>query len=282
MTTTAGRPLQGRRILVTRPRAQAAELTRLLEAQRRDGDAPTVRIDPGGLDAARRGGPLLDGFRCLIFTSVNGVAAFRERSAMPGGAPFGSRTRSWSPSGRRPPGASSGGAPGGLVPGSSRPRGGRGPPRGSPTATPLLVRAAEARTCCRELAAAGARVTIAPAYRTALTREGAERASRSSRPADRCRHVHEFVDGPRVRRPRRAGQRGPDLVTWSWRIGDHGRDGCGHGLRVSVMPHGYTVPALAERSPATSRHRLPRRCGGDPGPGGDTHDSTPVPSAPTA
>ena len=48
---TTGLPLQGRRILVTRPRAQAAQLTRLLEAY----GAETVRCPPSASTLRRTG-----------------------------------------------------------------------------------------------------------------------------------------------------------------------------------------------------------------------------------
>ena len=77
------RPLFGRRIVVTRARAQAGELSGKLE---RLGAAvlefPTIEVRPpedyGPLDEAIRE---LDSFSWLIFTSVNGVEAFVERLA---------------------------------------------------------------------------------------------------------------------------------------------------------------------------------------------------------
>ena len=217
MTTTAGRPLQGRRILVTRPRAQAAQLTRLLATYGAETvTLPTIRIDPPEdwtpLDEAIRS---LDGFRCLIFTSVNGVAAFRERLRHAGRSALRMSHQIVVAIGPATAEAlRQEGLPADVVPEEFTAEGVVAALRArvAPGDAALLVRAAEARDVLpRELAAAGARVTIAPAYRTAPTREGAERAARAPRgPADRCRHVHELVDGPRVRRPRRAGQRGPD------------------------------------------------------------------------
>jgi uroporphyrinogen III methyltransferase/synthase len=75
------RPLFGKRIVVTRARAQAGELSGELE---RLGagvlEFPTIEIKPprdfGPLDAAIRD---LDRFDWLVFTSVNGVDAFMER-----------------------------------------------------------------------------------------------------------------------------------------------------------------------------------------------------------
>ena len=75
------RPLFGRRIVVTRARSQAGELSAMLEdlgAQVLE--FPTIKIqlpqDFGPLDEAIRE---LDSFDWLVFTSVNGVEAFLER-----------------------------------------------------------------------------------------------------------------------------------------------------------------------------------------------------------
>jgi uroporphyrinogen III methyltransferase / synthase len=75
------RPLFGRRVVVTRARAQAGELSRELEVLGAEvHEFPTIEIRPpedfGPLDAAIRA---LDSFDWLIFTSVNGVEAFIER-----------------------------------------------------------------------------------------------------------------------------------------------------------------------------------------------------------
>lgn len=75
------RPLFGRRIVVTRARAQAGDLSRELEALGAEVvEFPTMVIRPPGdfapLDKAIRE---LDGYDWLVFTSVNGVEAFVER-----------------------------------------------------------------------------------------------------------------------------------------------------------------------------------------------------------
>ncbi len=75
------RPLFGRRVVVTRARAQAGELSVKLEALGAEvHEFPTIEIRPpedfGPLDAAIRE---LDSFDWLVFTSVNGVEAFLER-----------------------------------------------------------------------------------------------------------------------------------------------------------------------------------------------------------
>jgi len=75
------RPLFGRRVIVTRARAQAGELSNDLERLGAEvHEFPTIEISPpedfGPLDAAIRD---LDSFDLIVFTSVNGVDAFLER-----------------------------------------------------------------------------------------------------------------------------------------------------------------------------------------------------------
>jgi uroporphyrinogen III methyltransferase/synthase len=75
------RPLFGRRIVVTRARTQAGELSERLERLGAEAiEFPTIGIRPpedfGPLDAAIDD---FDSFDWLIFTSVNGVEAFVER-----------------------------------------------------------------------------------------------------------------------------------------------------------------------------------------------------------
>jgi uroporphyrinogen III methyltransferase/synthase len=91
----------------------------------------------------------------------------------------------------------------------------------------LLVRAAEARDVLpRELEARGIRVTVAPAYRTVIAKEGADRVLALLAPAD----ARRLLDGVIV------GAIGPITAETA----------AEHGLRVSVMPREYTIPALAD------------------------------------
>ena len=76
-----GRPLHGRRILITRPREQADRFARVLDELGVDSIvAPTIRVMPpddwGPLDAAISE---LDSYDWVIFTSANGVRFFAER-----------------------------------------------------------------------------------------------------------------------------------------------------------------------------------------------------------
>jgi uroporphyrinogen III methyltransferase/synthase len=255
MTRTAGGPLQGRRILVTRPRAQAAQLTRLLEAYGAETVAlPTIRIDPPEdwtpLDEAIRS---LNGFRCVIFTSVNGVAAFRERLPHAGRSALRMSNQIVVAIGPATAEAlRQAGLEANVVPEEFTAEGVVAALRArvAPGDAALLVRAAEARDVLpRELAAAGARVTIAPAYRTALTREGAERALALLE----ARQINAvtFTSSSTVRgfvalvAPDNAARILSDVVVAA--IGPiTAVTAAEHGLRVSVMPHEYTVPALAE------------------------------------
>ncbi len=73
-------PLAGRRVLVTRPHGQASRLsTALAEQGAIPIEVPAIRIEPpeswADLDAAIARG----GYDWVVFTSVNGVAAFFER-----------------------------------------------------------------------------------------------------------------------------------------------------------------------------------------------------------
>jgi uroporphyrinogen III methyltransferase/synthase len=75
------RPLFGRRIVVTRARAQAGELSGLLEGLGAEvREFPTIEVRPpddyGPLDGAIRG---LDSVDWLVLTSMNGVDAFLQR-----------------------------------------------------------------------------------------------------------------------------------------------------------------------------------------------------------
>ena len=75
------KPLFGKRVLVTRSRTQASVLSRMLSDEGAEAiEVPTIEIAPpedfSDLDEAIRN---LDGFRWVVFTSVNGVASFFDR-----------------------------------------------------------------------------------------------------------------------------------------------------------------------------------------------------------
>src|SRR5690606_12567984 len=74
------RPLFGRRVLVTRPREQAAELVaRLAQLGADPVEAPLIRIVPP-LDNAplERAAAATHTFDAIVFTSANAVAAFMQ------------------------------------------------------------------------------------------------------------------------------------------------------------------------------------------------------------
>ncbi len=84
--TPAMRPLAGKRILVTRPHAQAPELAERLAALGAEAiEAPAIRIVPPNdmqpLDDACAAAASFD---WIVFTSANGVDAFVERAAAHG------------------------------------------------------------------------------------------------------------------------------------------------------------------------------------------------------
>ena len=75
------KPLFGRRILVTRPRDQSAEMVELIESLGAEAiEAPMIRVvapeDPGPLDAACAEAGRFD---WIVFASANAVEAFMER-----------------------------------------------------------------------------------------------------------------------------------------------------------------------------------------------------------
>ncbi|HXF92270.1 MAG TPA: uroporphyrinogen-III C-methyltransferase [Nitrospiraceae bacterium] len=80
------RPLFGKRILVTRAREQAADLSNLLAAYGGEPvECPTIQIvPPESWDDLDQALAELDHYRWLIFTSVNGVGPFMARLAEKG------------------------------------------------------------------------------------------------------------------------------------------------------------------------------------------------------
>jgi uroporphyrinogen III methyltransferase / synthase len=123
-------------------------------------------------------------------------------------------------------------------------------PRLAPGDAVLLVRATEARERLpQDLEAQGIRVTIAPAYRTRFPRDGAAEmvALLESRRID----VVTFTSSSTVRGflglvgPTEARRLLTGVVVAA--IGPvTAETATEHGLHVNVMPHEYTVPALAD------------------------------------
>jgi len=249
------RPLSGRRVLITRPRDQAGRLAQLLEAYGAETVMlPAIEILPpedwAPLDEALRA---LDGFRWVIFTSVNGVAAFRERLGVAGldarrvtdlrVAAIGPETAD---------AIRGAGIEPALVPAEYRAEG-LVDALGSqvdPGDAVLVVRAAEARDVLpRALRARGVQVTVVPAYRTVLAPEsgGGVRALLEARQIDAV----TFTSSSTVRGfVALVGSTDVRCLLEGVVVAAIGpitaETAAEHGLAVSVMPHDYTVPALAE------------------------------------
>lgn len=251
------RPLSGRRIVITRAREQAGRFRRLLEEAGAEViEVPAIQIVPPAswdpLDAAIA---RLEEFEWVIFTSVNGVESFRQRAAQAGGdavlaalcrrrvAAIGPATAvalgEWGVSAE-------------VVPGEYRAEGlvERLGGQIRPGDRVLLPRAAETRDLLvRELARLGARVTEVPAYRTLPARElGATfRRAVGGRPVDAVTFtssstVRHFV-GMLSEEERLALFRDGTVVACIGPI--TAETAADLGLRTSVMPSEYTIPALA-------------------------------------
>lgn len=252
--TLGRRPLVGRRIVVTRPRAQADRLAALLEAYGAEVvTLPSIRIAPpddyGPLDQAIA---RLDRFAWVLFTSANGVDAFRERLQAAGRDPGALAAARFGAIGPETAAAlARAGLRADAVPAEYRAEGLLEALRGHvrPGAEVLLVRAAEAREVLpRELEALGARVTVAPAYRTVPVTDGAQ-------------DILDLLQARRV-----------DVVTFTSSstvrgfmallpVGEYRRLLRGvvlaaigpitaatlaeYGLEAAITPREYTVPALA-------------------------------------
>jgi uroporphyrinogen III methyltransferase/synthase len=249
------RALQGRRVLVTRPRAQAARLTGLLESYGADTiTLPAIEIRPPEdwtpLDEAIR---TLSRFQWIVFTSANGVTAFSDRLRRAGLDPRGLANAHVAAIGPETADAlRRAGIEPEIVPVEYRAESlvealGTRVHRGDAV---LLVRAAEARDVLpRELEARGVEVTVAPAYRTALAPEGAgdvrgllETGRIDAVTFTSSSTVRGFakllgpVDARRLLEGVVVAAIGPITAETA----------AEHGLTVTVMPHEYTVPALAD------------------------------------
>jgi uroporphyrinogen-III synthase len=260
----APRPLEGRRIVVTRPRHQAAALaTRLEDAGAEVVSLPTIRLLPpedwGPLDAAVRD---LARYRWVLFTSANGVEAFGARLR---GAGRDARALAAARLGVIGPATAEALARLGLaadvVPAEYRAEGllEALPPEVGAGCPVLLVRAAEARDALPAgLRGRGAEVTVAPAYRTVPVAEAGPRLRRLlARPGVDAvtftspSTVHGFLgllapaDRPRLLAGVTLAAIGPITAAAL----------AGHGLPATVVAPEYTGPALAA---ALASHLGPR------------------------
>ena len=252
----ARRPLAGRTIVVTRARGQAEEFSAgLREAGARVIEAPAIAFDPphswAVTDLALR---RIADYRFVVFTSVNGVERFLDRLLRRGGDLrdlAGARLLAIGPATAAAVRAR--GLRVEAVPEEYRAEGvirlmvrlaGRS---GLRQVRVLIPRAAVARDLLpRALRARGARVDVAPVYRTRPAREGARAVAAAIRrdqvdlitftsSSTVTAFVGKFRDR-RLLRGRAAAVIGPITAATARR----------HGFRVRVMPRDYTIPALGE------------------------------------
>jgi uroporphyrinogen III methyltransferase/synthase len=258
------RPLAGRTIVVTRASDQAAAFSALLrEAGARVIEAPAIALRPPRTWApVDRALARLDSYGILIFTSVNGVRRFFERMRV-------RRVDLRALHGRElvaiGPATAAALEERGLrvavVPEEFRAEGlvgalARHDLRG---ARILVPRAAVARdVLVRELGRRGARVEVAPVYRTVASAEGLAEVRAALR-AGRIDLV-TFASSSTVENfalrfapaDRRRLCRVPAAVIGPITAATARR----HGFRVAVQPRDYTIPALAAAIIRRLRHAV--------------------------
>ncbi|HEU4495258.1 MAG TPA: uroporphyrinogen-III C-methyltransferase [Rubrobacteraceae bacterium] len=250
------RPLFGRRVVVTRARAQAGELSGDLENLGAEVvEFPTIEVRPpkdfGPLDAAIRA---LDSFDWLVFTSVNGVEAFARRLEHHGldlrAVPRSARIAAIGPATAQR--VRKAGLRVDVVPREFRAEALIGALAGASLAGQkiLIPRARVAREVLPEkLRESGAEVVVPPAYESVPSSEGKEELARLLRSGEvdcvtftASSTVENFVGAFGGEEARRllAGTRvaciGPITA-------DAAR---GHGLRVDAEAREYTIPGLIE------------------------------------
>lgn len=252
--TVALKPLARKRIVVTRARGQAAGFTRLLEeAGAQVLELPTIRIEPPeSWDAVDRAIGELQMFRWVIFTSVNGVARFRERLEASG---RGVRALSRARIAAIGPATAKALRQWGLKP-EVIPREYRAEALLATLGTEirpgdriLIPRAAEARDLLvAGLARLGAHVAEVPVYRTRPATDEAEPFRRALRSG--AVHAITFTSSSTVRNfaelfsPAEREELLTGVVIAS--IGPvTAQTAVEYGLTTRVMPKAYTIPALA-------------------------------------
>jgi uroporphyrinogen III methyltransferase/synthase len=248
------KPLFGTRILVTRAREQASELTRLLEDRGAEVvEFPAIAILPpedwGLLDAAIG---RLGEYQWLIFTSANGVRFFWERLARAG--KDGRDLAGLTICAIGPATAAALAAQGiraDLVPKEFKAEGLVEALRDRPIggARVLVARAAEARELLpEELRRLGARVDVVPAYRTVKNTENADELRGLLR--ERKIHAVTFTSSSTVTHllglvGAEAAELLAGVVVAS--IGPiTAETATRHGIVSHIAPEQYTIPALVE------------------------------------
>jgi uroporphyrinogen III methyltransferase/synthase len=248
------RPLFGRRVVVTRARAQAGELSAELERLGAEvHEFPTIDIRPpedyGPLDAAIRE---LDSFGWIVFTSVNGVDAFLERLRHHGldlrAVPRDAKLAAIGPAtGRR---IEEAGLRVDVVPGEYRAEALIGALDVLAGERILIPRAKVAREILPEkLREAGAEVVVPPAYESAPSSEGKEELARRLQSGEidcvtftASSTVENFVgafgaeEAARLLAGTRVACIGPITA-------ETARN---HGLRVEAEAEKYTISGLVE------------------------------------
>lgn len=254
-TVTSAKPLAGRVVVVTRPRAQAQAFVALLEeAGASVLLAPTIVIEPpASWDLLDRALETLHDYQWAVFTSVNGVEMVRRRLEFLGRDTGALRDRRLAAIGPATAEALRGmGLEPEVVPEEYIAEGLAERLRGliRPGERVLLARAAETRDLLvRELEAAGARVDEVPAYRTRPA--GEDTAELREALAHGRVDVVTFTSSSTVRHF--AALFAPEdvrlllsAVTIAC-IGPITRDTArALGLDTRIVPTEYTIPALAQ------------------------------------
>jgi uroporphyrinogen III methyltransferase / synthase len=250
------RPLFGRRVVVTRARMQAGELSAELERLGAEVyEFPTIEISPpqnfGPLDDAIR---KLDSFDWMVYTSVNGVEAFVERLRYHGldlrAVPRGARIAAIGPATAKK--LDEVGLRVDVVPGTYRAEALiEALDAGSLAGKRVLIpRASVAREILPEkLREAGAEVVVPPAYESVPSSEGKEELSLRLRSGEidcvtftASSTVENFVgafgeeEAARLLSGTRVACIGP-ITTGT---------ACRRGLRVDAEADEYTIPGLVE------------------------------------
>ena len=250
------RPLSGRRVVVTRARAQAGELSERLERLGAEAhEFPTIEIRPPEdfrpLDEAIRD---LDSFGWLIFTSVNGVEAFVDRLGYHGldlrAVPRGAKVAAIGPATAQR--VREIGLRVDVVPEEFRAEALIESIAGASLSGQriLIPRARVAREILpQKLREAGAEVVVAPAYESVPSSEGKERLAKRLEAGEvdcvtftASSTVENFV--------RAFGAREAARLLAETRVACIGpitaETARGHGIRVDAEAREYTIPGLIE------------------------------------
>ncbi len=248
-------PLFGKRIIVTRAKAQASTFASRLEAAGAHViECPAIQIEPPeGWEVVDQAIERLSSFAWIIFTSGNGVRAFLGRLRE-----CGRDLRALAPARLAAIGPETAqecrrsGLDPDLVPEEYRAEGliESLRPHVRPGIEILIPRASEARDVLPlALESLGVRVTAAPVYRTVPSKEGADRAREFL--AQKAVDLVTFTSSSTVRNFMalfEPGERGELLrgVTVAAIGPVTAETAAEYGLDTAIMPATYTIPALAQ------------------------------------